>query len=126
MIGRSILCYICGSTKIKGTRQSKYGRERIYQSNFGRRKYCSKECMMIGVWKRQMIVGILAISFFILQGGFLLYINLQWDAGWMIIAVCIWIPLVGIAVGSFISFQGIKGKRLKEEREFRFYEGSNL
>lgn len=79
---------------------------------------------MMGVWKRQMIVGIMAISFFTIGGGFLFYINLQWDGDWMIIAISILIPLVGVAIGSSILFQGIKGKRLKEEREFRTYNGS--
>ena len=124
MIGRSILCDICGSTKIKGTHLNKFGRELIFQSSFGRKKYCSRECMMMGVWKRQMIVGIMAISFFTIGGGFLFYVNLQWDSGWMIIAISILIPLVGVAIGSSILFQGIKGKRLKEELEFRTYNGS--
>lgn len=124
MIGQSILCYICGSTKIKGTRRSKYGRELIYYSNFGRRKYCSRECMMMGVWKRQMIVGIIALIIFIIGEGSMIYVNLQWDAGWMINAISILIPLVGVVIGLLILKQGIKGKRLKEEREFRSYDGS--
>jgi uncharacterized membrane protein len=79
--------------------------------------------MMMGVWKRQMIVGIIAIIIFIIGGASLLYVNLQWGADWMIFTLSIFVPLVGVAFGSFILFQGIKGKRLKEEREFRTYNG---
>ena len=35
------------------------------------------------------------------------------------------VPLVGVAIGSLILIQGIKGKRLKEEREFRSFNGSD-
>lgn len=79
--------------------------------------------MMMGVWKRQMIVGIIAIIIFIIGEATLLYINLQWGADWMMFTMGILVPIVGVAFGSFILFQGIKGKRLKEEREFRTYNG---
>ncbi len=79
---------------------------------------------MMGVWKRQMIVGIIALIIFIIGEGSMIYVNLQWDAGWMINAISILIPLVGVVIGLLILKQGIKGKRLKEEREFRSYDGS--
>ncbi len=124
MIGQSILCNICGSTEIKETHRNKYGRKMRYQSNFGRKEYCSRECFFIGVWKRQMRAGIFLMIFSIIVSGFLIYIELQWGADGMIDAISIYIPLVGVAIGAYIMYTGIKGKRLKEEREFRSYNGS--
>ncbi len=78
---------------------------------------------MMGVWKRKMIEGIIAIIIFTIGEVSLLYVNLRWDADWMIIANSILIPLVGVVIGSLVLFQGIKGKRLKEEFELRSYNG---
>lgn len=57
---------------------------------------------MMGVWKRQMIVGIIAISLFSIGEGSMIYITLQWSADWMINAISIVVPLVGVAIGVLI------------------------
>jgi len=71
-----------------------------------------------------MRVGGFLMIFSVIAGGFLIYLNL-WDEslGESILAISIVVSLVGIALGAYVFYTGIKGKKLKEERELRSNNG---
>ena len=111
-------CSVCGSQEIKETYRNKFGRKMRYQSHFGKNQYCSRDCMFIGLYRRQFYIGSFAALFFIAFGITLIILFSNWG-----LTDIIFIPILATFVGVFISMiifrQGIKGKRLKEEREFK-------
>ena len=110
-------CFVCGSQEIKETHENRFGRKMRYQSHFGKRQYCSRECMIIALYKRQLFIGIFALIFFAAFGSLTIYIFIRY------LQDMIFLPIIVIIVAFIVAFmillQGIRGRRLKEEREFR-------
>ncbi len=75
--------------------------------------------MFISLYRRQFIVGASATLFAIAAGITLIVLFTNWGMNDMIF-IAIMITFVGIIIGQIIFRQGIKGRRLKEERDFRF------
>ena len=69
---------------------------------------------------------VILMIFSVISGGFLIYLNLLDESlGGSILAISIVVSLVGIAIVAYIFYTGIIGKRLKEGREFKSFDGSN-
>ena len=88
-----------------------------YQSHFGRRQYCSRECMIIALYKRQLLIGIFALIFFTAIGSLSIYIFIKYLQDMIILPILV--IIVAFVVTFMILLQGIRGRRLKKEREFR-------
>jgi len=98
-------CVVCGNRDVSTK----------YLSNRSNKFYCSKECMLVENSEKQLIVSIVFILIPAIPGILLTIVFLN-RSELFLIPVTISMIFIGVPIGLFLIIQGLKGKKLKKQR----------